>query len=443
MERATVLIYEECRILKRKDVDSIFEPMLEKRIPVFLNKSEEYEEDPMYEEDGISIYITSAGYKTEWFWNRFKEVVNGCFTDKMVSYNFFAFDIYNILKARLRTIKEWMKIKRTTDPLHLMIEYQNVMIGSADNCFYSLDLVKKCQKLRSAFYPPTEQEALVGSAKQFREKKDNEIRILAVDYAFANTTNSSQANDNTVIQCLSGFYDKSEIVRNLDYLETLEGGESELTQRRIRELFQDYKADYLSMDLRSGGEIMYVNLTKPYNHPTRSSDEWDSHGFTVVLDMSKQFLPEAKITDLHNRRIDPEAKQCIIPIQGSLDFNDSMWRSLYTNMRDNKVRLLIDSYEFDNELSEKKGYFDLTSEEKMRLKLPYVQTELLINEAVNLKQELREGKIKLVEPRSLTKDRIVTLAYGNLFFDKLENKLSKEDQRDDFDESDWKNIFVV
>ena len=76
-------------------------------------------------------------------------------------------------------------------------------------------------------------------------------------------------------------------------------------------------------------------------------------------------------------------------------------------------------------------------------KLPFTQTEFLVQEAILLKQEIREGKIKLKEPRSFTKDRIVALGYGNMFFNKLENKLSKEDQVNDFDEEAWKNIIQV
>jgi hypothetical protein len=233
------------------------------------------------------------------------------------------------------------------------------------------------------------------------------------------------------------------MVSNLDYLETISGGNSELTQKRIRELFYDYKADYIVMDARSGGEIYLSLLGKPYIHPSRPSDRWDSSGFTVVNDMSLHFVSEAKVNEVESRKVDPNAKPVIIPIQGSSDFNDAMWRNLRNSMVDNKIRLLIDDVEFDNELVKQKDYIKMTSNERMREKLPYVQTEFLVQEAILLRQEIREGKIKLREPRSFTKDRIVTLAYGNMFLKRLENKFSKQDQVEDFDESAWKNIILV
>lgn len=441
-ERATVLIYEECRLLKKGDVDSIFEPMLHPRQSIFSQK-EEYSANKDYVEDGISIYITSARYKIEWFWRMFKKVVQESFLDSKVIYNFFAADIFIALKYNLKTQREWLKIQKSNNDLDLKMEYLNEMVGEAENAYFQLDLMKKCQRLHKAFKPTTDKNIMIGKELDNREKKDNEIRILAIDFAFSNTTKNGQANDNTVIECISGFYDKGGIIRNVDYIETLGGGESEKTQKRVRELFYDYKADFIICDLRSGGEVMYNNLTKPYVHPTRNPNEWDEHGFTVVLDNSYQFVTNNKIDDLYNRRIDPDAKQCIIPIQGNLEFNDLAWRSLRANMVNNKIRLLIDDLEFDTELAKRKGYHKMSSEDKMLERLPYVQTEFLINEAINLRQQLREGKIKLYEPRSGTKDRIVTLAYGSVFFDKLENKMSKEDQKNDFDEDDWFDIMIV
>jgi hypothetical protein len=107
------------------------------------------------------------------------------------------------------------------------------------------------------------------------------------------------------------------------------------------------------------------------------------------------------------------------------------------------LRLLIDEIEFENELVKRSDYYKLTNQERMLEKLPFTQTEFLVQEAIQLRKELREGKIKLKEPRSFTKDRIVALGYGNMFFNKLENKMSKEAQADDFDESAWENIIQV
>lgn len=114
--RGCVLIYEECRLLKKTDVDSIFEPMLSPRQPMYLQK-DEYASDKDYYEDGISIYITSSRYKTEWWYRLFKKTVEECFVNTRVIYNFFATDIFTSLKYGLKTENEWLKIKKNNNDL--------------------------------------------------------------------------------------------------------------------------------------------------------------------------------------------------------------------------------------------------------------------------------------------------------------------------------------
>ena len=47
-----------------------------------------------------------------------------------------------------------------------------------------------------------------------RKKEDNEIRIIIVDYAFANTT-SKDKNDNTIIIAMSGIWGKNKFKRKI------------------------------------------------------------------------------------------------------------------------------------------------------------------------------------------------------------------------------------
>jgi hypothetical protein len=111
--RSTVLVYEECRLLKKGDVDSIFEPMSHPRQAIFLQK-EEYSQDSDYYEEGISIYITSARYKAEWYWRLFKNVVTESFINRNVAYNFFAADIFISLKYGLILVHLCSNIKVNT-----------------------------------------------------------------------------------------------------------------------------------------------------------------------------------------------------------------------------------------------------------------------------------------------------------------------------------------
>lgn len=445
--RASILIFEECRLLKKHDIDSIFNPMMQPRQAQYLNLPLYQYADgtvkPQYIEEGISIYITSARYKIEWFWAMFKQCVVDMYCNSRVPYNVFAGDIFMAIKYGLKTRGDWSKIQATTNELDLRMEYLNEMIGEIENAYFTHQMFANCQKLSKAFYPPTSLEINMDRYKPFRVKTKNEVRILVVDFAMSNAVKGSEETDNTVIGCMSGLYHNKHIIRSLEYMETVGGGESEKTNQRIHELFWDYHADYIILDQRSGGEVYYNNLTKPFKHPQRSAEFWDSHGFSVSREDNIHFLKDSKVQDLIQRTVDKESINCVIPVIASPDFNSRMWQNLALTMRDNKLKLLVDDIEYKQQVETTQKYLQADSEERMRMLLPFVQTTFLVNEGINLKQKWTEGKLKLFEPRSGTKDRMVALCYGNEFFNTLENKLSKRDEEDDFSEDSWADLMVV
>ena len=61
---------------------------------------------------------------------------------------------------------------------------------------------------------------------------------------------------------------------------------------------------------------------------------------------------------------------------------------------------------------------------------------MLIQECIELRPEYRNDKIKLVEPRSGTKDRAVILSYGNYMASLIEQEWLRQQQTDDDDLDD-------
>ena len=80
-------------------------------------------------------------------------------------------------------------------------------------------------------------------------KEDTEIRLVISDYAFANTT-SKQANDNTIIMCMSLHWKGNRFERHVDYIEGHPASDSLGAADRAREIYWDYEADYLIPDLK-------------------------------------------------------------------------------------------------------------------------------------------------------------------------------------------------
>lgn len=436
--RATLLIYEECRLLKKSIIDSVFEKMAHPRQAMYLTNPK-YSTNPRWMEECQSVYITSARFKSEWFWRTFKITVQEAFTSKKIPYSFFCGDIFLSMYFGLKTKADYFKAKKQSSDLDFRMEDLNQMIGEAEDAFFKHDLLKKNQVFRKAFRFPTINDIAQKNNLKNRSKQENEIRLLWVDFAFANTTGAEE-NDQSVIGCTSLVKRNDHYRRITDYITTHPASDSDGIDLKIREMFWDYHADYIVIDLRNGGEVMYNDLTKPRQHPNRSSNDWNEHGFTVAPELYYHVVASQKLDDLKSRTVDTQPIPCLIPIQGSSELNSTMWLDLQKKLRDEEIDLLIEDIEFEQEIESSKEYFKMTDEERMNYKLPYIMTMALINEAINLSQEWRDGKVKLIEPRSGTKDIIVSFAYGNYISSLIINKLEQDENNNNelnLDEWAW------
>lgn len=436
--RCNILMFEECRLMKKSMIDSVFENMLQPRTAGFLALPE-YIGKEEYVEDVKSIYITSNRFKNEWFYRLFKKTFSGYFLDQNNKDRVFAGDIYLALKYGLKTKKWFLSKKRTMNELDFKMEVLNEALGEAEGAYFSLDLFSKNQVIKRAFRAPNTEEFTSKKTKN-REKSPEEIRLLFVDFAFTDSTKSSE-NDNTVIGCMSLYNKNEKLYRSVDYIETRDGGKNDYSLRRIRELFWDYEADYIVLDLRNGGELNFNDLTKEFKHPERSENEWNSCGFTICEDRSIHMTTESKLAGLKERTVDSNAIPVIIPIIADKGFNSLMWMDLKKRLQNEEISFLVDDLEFKQEFEVSKECFDLTNEEKASIQMPYIQTMLLINEAVSLVQSWNNGNVALSETGRNTKDRIVGLAYGNYIATLLEHKIIKENQQFEADYSDYKFVY--
>ena len=178
---------------------------------------------------------------------------------------------------------------------------------------------------------------------------------------------------------------------------------------------------------RAGGEVLYNHMTEPMEHPARGRN-WNPHGLTVSDKKNYQVVPEAKIQDLKERTVDPQAIPCIIPFVATSDLNSYMWVDLKKQLECGSIKFLVSMEKRQDELENSGEYFKLTSEELAEKLAPYGQTDLMIQEAVNLKAEFKNDKVKLTEPRSGTKDRIIVLGYGNYIASLIENEWNIQNQ---------------
>lgn len=437
-ERATWLILEEAMQLKKHIISSVFNPMRRPRQIDFLRTNEEFKKNKRWIEQAKVTYITSNRYKADWAYKEFTNCVSGYYMSKRISYKVFAFDIFNVIEEGLKTEEYLLESLRNDPEIIIKQELYNEAIGEAEDSFFSYKYFNNNQIIEKAFVPPSNIDLYVQKDLGNAEKQDNEIRLVVTDYAFANTT-SNQKNDNTIILLMSLHWKGNRFERHIDYIEGHPASDSLGAADRARELFWDYQADYFIPDIRSGGETLFNRMTMPWDKE-KVLDNRRACGLTVSTERDLQVVPDNKIQDLIDRTVDKNALPCIVPMIGTADLNAQMWVELKKQLESNNIKFLISCQEKQTQLEDSGQYFEMTSEEFAQAMLPYGQVESLITEAINLSAEFKDGRVKLREPRSMTKDRAVCLAYGNYIASKIENKYNQSA----YDEViDYKNIQLV
>ena len=441
-ERATMLIFEECRLLKKIIVDSVFVPMRSARVPAYRLKPE-YANDKRLVERTKIIYLTSTRYKHEWFWNAWKACVNNFFASTKLVYNIFAGDILTPVYHNFKTQEDVDADKAQMSDLEVRMELYNEPQGEVEGSFYTLEMFNSNRTIKKAFVPPTTEEYVAkygrGEFPWFRDKQEDEIRTLFIDFAFTDTVNANVTADNTVIGCMSGYpnENKSRYLRNVEYMETYAGSEKDESLLRIRELFFYYDVDVILLDLRNGGEDRWQDLSKSYFHEDLGI-QFSGFGIYNDDDVLRFYCDKAKADNLRSRTVDANASKVVIPVIGTDERNNNYHLAMKSALQNHLIRFPVDELTRKDEMIENGTYQNMSSNMKMRTLLGHVQLDIMIiDEAIKLQQVIKKGFVSLVVAGRNKRDRIVACEYANYYFHLKELEMIKKQTEPDYDISEW------
>lgn len=439
--RSTFTIYDECRLIKKSAIDSIFQGMFIPRQPIYLN-------NPKYKtkrwiEQSKSIYLTSSRFKYEWWYSTWKTTVSAYYNDKRSSSNVYAADIFVAIDNGLKTWADFRRMKSTSSEMDFRMEYLNEAVGESDEAFFSLQSFNENRNLEEAFRPPTPLQIRLDDLPNNPPKGPDEVRLVIADFAFADTT-SHEKTANTIMGCMSLHWKGEGFERHFDYIEGHRSGDSLGAIERAKELYYDYDADYFVFDTRNGGETLFNYITIPRENQSRGS-EWNTHGFGVIDKEEYHVAPKAKLDNLRDRTVDPTPVKCMIPFIGTTQINSMAWAELKKQLEKNNIKFLISMEDRRMNLIDNGEYVDkaLAGDELPKDLLPYAQTDDLITEAVNLKAQIKNDNIHLSEPRSGTKDRVIVLSYGNYIASLIENEWNKQNHNVDGDDEDFDSFNFI
>lgn len=429
--RSTFIIYEEFRQIDKFIVDSVISPMQEVRPTPFKDDYPELVEQPK------DAYISSAWYTSHWM----NDVIQEAYKDMMSGKSSYLLGLdYSVSLAHtIKTKEVLLKDKKKFDPMTYRIEYLNEMIKENTSAYFTYKMFTDNQRLKKPFYPRITLDVLNRKKNPYALPKQNgEIRIVSCDMAFV----ENKKNDNSIFSCIrlipetvtytsqsvegSSKEIKQGYRRIVSYLEAIQGGDSVKQAIRIKQLFEDFEADYCVLDMRNGGINVYDLLAKVMYDEERD----------------KEYSPWVCFNDeaTANRIKTSGASPVLFSIVASQKLNSEIATTMRYTLTENKIDFLVSYNEAVEEILPKIQDYTQAVEidTQMFFEKPFLETQELINECVELMYEKKPQTniITISEQGSNRKDRYTSISYGNHFASLLEQDLLSDNNDYDFDFND-------
>ncbi len=382
------------------------------RTPGFY-KNPKYKDHP--KEPNRETYISSAFFKHHYSWGKFRSFFKSMLKgEPYVCVGFpYQLPVSEGYYPEEQVIEE-MKAD-DFDSISWDMEMNTKFFGEASDAFFSFKDLDVNRTIAMPLYPKPYYDLFKDSKIRYSPKVNGEIRVIGMDIAIQ----GGAKNDNTcfsVLQLLPT--SNNQYIRNLVYMETLNGGHTHDQSVRLRQLYDDLDCDYAVIDCLAAGAGVYDNLVREI------VDEERGQVYAPWTSMNDN--------DMADRCKDPNAQKVIYTVKPTLQFNGDAATSMKDCLRRNKLRLLVDEVESNDKFSAMKSFQKLSVEDQMLLQTPFNQTTLFINETINLSYGIVNGKVRVQEQGGKRKDRYSSVSYANLFANLLERDLVKEESIEDF-----------
>lgn len=429
--RSTVLIREEFRQIKKEDEDGVLSPyQIIRQAPYKMDSY--YASIPELKEESVDIYISSSWLDNgHWMW----KIVDQAFDDMMKDKPscLLAFDESVALLHEIKSLRYFQTQKRKQDQITWDLEFMNYRVKENTSSYFYYSMLAQNQTIKRPFYPRTTADFRLNRKNPYDiPKQKGEVRIVACDMAFI----ENKKNDNSIFSCMrllpeSTTYQRQDSEdlritsgyrRTVPYLESVPGGDTVKQAIRIRQLFDDFGADYIVLDMRNAGVSIYDNLAR------------------VMYDEDRgvEYSPLSCMNDDKTAgRVKVEgANPCIYIINASQKLNSDIAMDFRRVLTEKHIDFLI-SFESASEsiLPDINEYINAPdADTQFFYERPFLETQELISETTNLIYEKKSqtGIIVVSEKGDNRKDRYTSCSYGSYFASLLEQDLLSENEDYEF-----------
>lgn len=287
--RATVLILDEFRMIKKDDIDTVLKKFLTlRRMPPYseLTKAERFAE--YSKEKSMTMYLSSAYWKDHWSYAKCEEVFAQMLNDH--KRQFICGHPYQLsIEEGLLDPDLIADEMAETDfnEIKFSMEYSALFFGSGDDSFFDFESISKNRRIQTPYLPERLIRGLPNNtAMRIPQKKPGEIRILSADIALMsskkNNNDATAVFINQMMPTKSGRY-----MSNIVYSEVSEGLHTEDQALAIRRLYDEYECDYIVLDTNGRTMPSYTAMCKMQRErngkaetPTRVEGRVQKHSHT-------------------------------------------------------------------------------------------------------------------------------------------------------------------
>ena len=417
--RSTILVREEFRQIKKEDEDGILSPyQIVRQVPYMMD--EYYANIPELQEEPVDIYISSSWLDNgHWLWSIVDQAKSAMLKGEPSC--LLAFDESVALKHKLKTMRYFQTQLKKQDSLTWLLEFMNFRVKESTSAYFTYGMLEQNQRAKKPFYPRTTQDFRLGRKNPYAiPRQSGEIRIVSCDMAFV----ENKKNDNSIFSCMRLLPESIRYKRDdsddleisngyrriVPYMESVQGGETLKQAIRIRQLYEDFDADYIVLDLRNAGISVYDLLARVMYDEERG----------VEYSPLKCMNDEATA----NRITVEDAKECIYVITASQKLNSEIATDFRRVLNEQMIDLLVNFEKASEEILPNIKEYTVApdAETQFFYERPFLETQELISETTSLvyEKKAQTGAIVISEQGNNTKDRYTSCSYGSYFVSQLE-----------------------
>jgi hypothetical protein len=253
---------------------------------------------------------------------------------------FIARDLAVAIRHNIKTLRQVRNEISKMDAITALEEYLNIPWGENSDAYFKLSMFTRARKLTRAFYP---QRVITYTPKRNPydiKKQEGELRILSCDLA----QRAGRSNDLSITSCVRLSPTSKGYLRDLVYMESYSGRDSISQGRRIKQIFHDFDADTIVLDISSAGISIYDQLGLITKDPERGIE------YPAMTVMRHNFLTESTYEELRNRTTSLNALPVIFPISATAKLNSEIAVEMRDKLQKRMWSFLVDDKEAEEYL---------------------------------------------------------------------------------------------